>query len=197
MAWRAARILDAMSAQPSTAPAAFPWFMRLATRKDGHAPEYIWQPSKKPGTTKQLPGYRPQTEEGPSKPLDPEGTNPNCCPVPRAAGGCPLVGLACRRSRNQDLKRTREFRVGVIAVPFPASNRSDGAGLTGPEAQTRNSTRRRRDKMRRRPSRRWLEAEKKRNRNSFQWNFMRWPALAGWPASARIFVDIVSVWSVL
>lgn len=107
----------------------------------------------------------------------------------RCPGGWRLAcGLGVSSFKESRLWSEQGNRALASSV-FPASNRSDGAGLTGStrsRAQTRNSTRRRRDKMRRTPSRRWLEAEEKKSQEYISAEFMRWPALTGWPASARV-----------
>lgn len=109
---------------------------------------------------------------------------------------CPGGWRLASRLGVPSFKEPRLNRALASSVfPFPASNRSDGAGLTGStgsRVQTTNSTRRRRDKMRRTPSTRWLEAGEKRDSGIY--------ALAGPDGLVGVgedFVDIVSVWSVL
>lgn len=167
--WKAARIPDTMSAFHSPLfPGSCDCNNILAASKS---------------TTNQWPQEFPQTEGGSLKLSSSEGNGA------QAAGGW-LVGLACRRSRNQDFG-ANQGNPALASSVFLSRLRTvrTGRGLTGSipsRAQTRNSTRRRRDKMRRTPSRRWLEDEKKKGQESISAEFMRWPALTGWPASARV-----------
>lgn len=134
-------------------------------------------------TTNQWPQEFPQTEGGSLELSSSEGNGA------QAAGGW-LVGLACRRSRNQDFganKGIARWRHRCSVPGFEPFGRggvdwldslqsSDEEFHTTPPRQDATNA---------------LETvvggwKKKKGQESISAEFMRWPALTGWPASARV-----------